>query len=100
MTPLKAVIYGISGLGFAVIASCSTGPAAADPQATQAQTTQAQTPAAQSAVLDGYRLGTGDEIKVTVFGEPDLSGPFVVDGLGAITMSLIGQVEVKNLKIG
>ena len=100
MTPLKAMIYGIIGLGFSVFASCSTGPAAADPQTPQAPAAQA--PAAQPAVaagLEGYRLGTGDEIKVTVFGEPDLSGPLVVDGQGAITISLIGQTQVKNLTL-
>jgi polysaccharide export outer membrane protein len=53
-------------------------------------------PQAPLSPADSYRLGTGDEIKVTVFGEANLSGPFVVDGLGAISMQLIGQVEVRN----
>lgn len=89
MKSFKTAIFAIIGLGFSAIASCSTGAASADPQAQ---------PAAAGA-LDGYRLGSGDEIKVTVFGEPDLSGPLTVDGQGAITMSLIGQIEVKNLNL-
>ncbi|HEX5007182.1 MAG TPA: polysaccharide biosynthesis/export family protein [Hyphomonadaceae bacterium] len=77
-----AVSAGLA-LGVAIIAACSTGPAMANPQA--------------ASISDSYRLGTGDEVKVTVFGEADLSGPVVVDGQGAITMPLIGQVEVKGL---
>jgi polysaccharide export outer membrane protein len=78
-----AVSAGLA-LGVAIIAACSTGPAMADPQA---------------AVADSYRLGSGDEIKVTVFGEADLSGALVVDGQGAITMPLIGQVAVQGLTL-
>jgi polysaccharide export outer membrane protein len=90
MKSLKTAIYAIIGIGLAAIAACSTGPASADPPATGAPAT---------GTLDGYRLGTGDEIKVTVFGEPDLSGAFTVDGLGTISMSLIGQVEVQKLTL-
>ena len=34
-----------------------------------------------------------------MFGEPDLSGNFIVDGQGVISMSLIGEVTAKNLTI-
>ena len=50
--------------------------------------------APQSAV---YRLGTGDKVRVTVFGEDDLSGEFQVDGSGFIAMPLIGQVQAMSL---
>jgi len=46
-----------------------------------------------------YRLDSGDQLKITVFGEPDLSGTFVVDGQGVISMSLIGEVTAKNLTL-
>ena len=55
--------------------------------------------AAAPAGMTGYRLGAGDEIKVTVYGEPDLSGNFVVDGEGEIAMSLIGQAPIGNLTL-
>ncbi|MFC7290043.1 polysaccharide biosynthesis/export family protein [Hirschia litorea] len=41
----------------------------------------------------GYKLGNGDTLRVTVFGEPDLSGEFQVDGTGMISVPLIGEVE-------
>ncbi len=46
-----------------------------------------------------YRLGSGDQVKVTVFNEPSLSGLFAVDGQGVISMSLIGEVTAKNLTV-
>lgn len=45
---------------------------------------------------NAYRLGADDKIKVTVFGEQDLSGEFVVNSDGQITLPLIGSVEVKD----
>lgn len=43
-----------------------------------------------------YHLGSGDEIKVTVYDEEDLSGEFEIDGSGNISLPLIGTVNVSN----
>lgn len=40
-----------------------------------------------------YRLGPGDKVKVTVFGEEDLSGEYELGSLGVIAMPLIGAVR-------
>ena len=40
-----------------------------------------------------YTLGAGDRLKVTVFGESDLSGEFEVDGSGNVSLPLIGEVK-------
>ena len=40
-----------------------------------------------------YTLGAGDELRVIVFGQQDLSGKFTVDGGGAISLPLIGNVN-------
>lgn len=89
MNPIRKAALAVFSLGAAVLAACSTAPA-------QGNASEMQTAGAGMA---GYKLGTGDEVKITVFGEPDLSGTFVVDGQGTITMSLIGQVEVVNLSV-
>lgn len=39
-----------------------------------------------------YKLGTGDEIRITVFGHEDLSGEFAVGSDGAISLPLIGEI--------
>lgn len=40
-----------------------------------------------------YTLGSGDQLRVTVFGHEDLSGEFFVDGLGTLSLPLIGQIK-------
>lgn len=40
-----------------------------------------------------YTLGSGDNIRVIVYGEESLSGEFTVDGSGQIAMPLIGEVK-------
>lgn len=44
-------------------------------------------------IADAYTLGAGDRVKVTVFGESDLSGTFEVSSTAIISMPLIGEVE-------
>jgi polysaccharide export outer membrane protein len=46
-----------------------------------------------------YRLGAEDKVKVTVFGEADLSGEFVVDSSGVLAAPYIGQIQVKGLTL-
>ena len=41
---------------------------------------------------DGGALAAGDKVRVTVFGEEDLSGEFEVDAAGQISLPLIGKV--------
>jgi len=44
-----------------------------------------------------YELDAGDQIKINVFNQPDLSGDFQLDGDGRIFMPLIGFVEARGL---
>ena len=46
-----------------------------------------------------YRLGSGDKVRVIVFGESDLSGEFVVGDSGNIDMPLIGSVEARGADV-
>lgn len=41
-----------------------------------------------------YRVGTGDRLRIKVFGEPSLSADYAVDGSGDISMPLIATVPV------
>jgi protein involved in polysaccharide export with SLBB domain len=40
-----------------------------------------------------YRLGSGDRVRITVFGEKELSGEFAVSDRGTVSMPLIGDVH-------
>jgi len=57
----------------------------------------AQTTTEASAV--DYRLGAGDKIRVTVYGEADLSGDFEVDGTGTISMPLLGPQKIGSMRL-
>jgi protein involved in polysaccharide export with SLBB domain len=56
-------------------------------------------PAAPAMAQSGYRLGTGDKLKVTVFGEEDASGEYEIDATGAISARLIGRMAVKGMSV-
>lgn len=89
MNPIRKAMMAIAALGALVMSACASGSAMGNPNDV--------VPAVGG--MNSYRLGSGDEIKVTVYGEPDLSGPFTVDGDGQITMSLIGQVTIGKMTL-
>ncbi|MCJ9429952.1 polysaccharide biosynthesis/export family protein [Kordiimonas marina] len=63
----------------------------------QQQASSPPVPAEASAAVSArYELGPGDKIRVTVYGEDDLSGEFELDGTGIVAMPLIGPVNIGN----
>ncbi len=44
-----------------------------------------------------YRLGTGDSVRITTFGEADLSGEFSIDDSGAVSLPLAGPLHAEGL---
>jgi polysaccharide export outer membrane protein len=46
-----------------------------------------------------YLLGPGDSLRITVFGEADLSGTFKIADNGALVMPLVGQVSAAGLSV-
>ncbi len=53
--------------------------------------------AAAHAAEPGYKLGPGDEVRVTVFNHTDLSGQFTVSGDGVIAMPLVGDIKAGGM---
>ena len=47
----------------------------------------------------GYLVGTGDTLHVSVYGEEDLCGDYVVYEGGAINFPLVGKIEVRGLSL-
>lgn len=54
---------------------------------------EAVKPAPPQAIDASYTLGSGDKLRVIVFGEDDLGGEYVVDDSGFVRLPLIGQVS-------
>lgn len=50
-------------------------------------------------LLEEYRLGVADKVRVTVFGEAALTGEFLVGGNGKISLPLIGETQAGGLTI-
>ncbi|HEX6141492.1 MAG TPA: polysaccharide biosynthesis/export family protein [Geminicoccaceae bacterium] len=98
-----AIAVGVAGAGL-IVAGCSSSPpparvppalpGAAVPGATGA--TPANAPSTQDTVA-GYRLGPGDQVRLTVFRHEDLSGEFEMDGEGEFSMPLVGDIEGRGL---
>jgi polysaccharide biosynthesis/export protein len=52
--------------------------------------------AVHSELVSPYQLDSGDQLRVIVFGQDDLSNTYVVDQAGTISMPLIGAVPARG----
>jgi polysaccharide export outer membrane protein len=77
---------------FSSVLGALTGLALALPVAGYAADALPLRPSSANSVEESYQLGTGDKVRVAVFGEDDLGGEFQVDGNGHISLPLIGEV--------
>lgn len=84
------VIFLVGLLAVLSLLGCAQGPLAA----------ASATDAAASRVIEDYRLGVADKVRVTVFGEESLSGEFVVGGNGKLSLPLIGETQAAGFTIG
>ena len=82
-----------STLVLALITACGTSATRAE---APTPTAQVQTAATNSAA---YNLGNGDRLRVTVFGEEDMSGEFLVDGTGQVSIPLVGEVPAAGRSV-
>jgi polysaccharide export outer membrane protein len=46
-----------------------------------------------------YRLGPGDQLRITVFNEAELTGSYIVGSQGSISYPLVGEVHAAGLTI-
>lgn len=79
MRLFRTALLLLLSLGLAV-------PAAAD----------SQSAAPISAEAPAYILGTGDKIRITVFGEPKMDGEYVVSSTGVVSFPLIGNIPARG----
>jgi len=73
------------------------GAAGANPRITAQSIVE---PAGSGETAVDYQLGVADRIRIIVFDEPTLSGEFVVNANGALSMPLIGDVAARGLTPG
>ena len=82
----RALCSGSLFFALALLTGCASVPPAA--------TADAGPPA--GGPDEGYRLGTGDKLRITVFNEPSLSGEVDVDSSGYVSLPLIGNMVARG----
>ena len=80
----RNLLLSVPMIGAATILTACAGGANAPPEAPVSVTPGA------------YRLGAGDDMRVIVFGQEQLSGQFKVDGSGQISLPLIGDIRAQG----
>ena len=50
-------------------------------------------------IAEANRFAPGDRITINVFGHTDLSGDFLVDGAGSISLPLVGAISIGGLTV-
>ena len=55
------------------------------------------TPGAAAGKDPDYRLGANDRLRITVFGQPTLTGEYTLDGNGVLSFPLIGNVPAEGV---
>jgi polysaccharide biosynthesis/export protein len=60
----------------------------------------AAAPEPEQMLASEYRLGAGDQLRVTVFGEDGLTGEYVVSSQGVISFPLVGDVPAMGKTAG
>src|SRR5262249_4600264 len=80
--------------GFLLVASLFLGAAASAVAASPGPGSPA--PTASPAAPDNYVLATGDQIEVTIFGEPDLTRTVSIKPDGVIALPLVNEVKASG----
>jgi polysaccharide export outer membrane protein len=84
---MRTLLLALASLSLAACAS------SAPVQVTEADIVQAE------AERVDCRLGSGDQVRLIVFDEEGLSGEFIVDGAGRVSLPLVGEVGAGGLTL-
>jgi polysaccharide export outer membrane protein len=91
---------------FFALAACDgdTTPIVKDPESLQLAPTNAPGGFRQGAAAStagakdpDYKLGANDRLRITVFGQPTLTGEYTLDGNGVLAFPLIGNVPANGV---
>ncbi len=98
MTKKRFILISTAALAALALSACQSGGGSAGIGRCLASGEQILPASATSTnVQSAYALGSADRLRITVFGETDLSGEFEVDGSGQVSMPLIGQFKAAGL---
>jgi protein involved in polysaccharide export with SLBB domain len=109
LTHWVAVLSLVAGVGFTATGAAAQGalpgpsiqpsvPASARLAAT-APSSPSVVPMASGPQDESYKLGSGDKLKLVVYGENDLGGEYLVDGSGQVQLPLLGQIPAAGMSV-
>ena len=87
VTPAGEVVEGPDTISTSSVAPATNGRGTIAPFGASGQN-------AAYEYLNGYRVGAGDRLTIRVLGQPDLTGEYIVDASGKMSMPLINTVLV------
>ena len=95
---LLGALFVAVGLGLTA-AGCGSSSPRPVPPGSGAGGTDVELPDEQPVAesVAGYKLGAGDQIRLTVFRHEDLSGEFELDGEGQLALPLIDDIDAHGL---
>jgi polysaccharide export outer membrane protein len=96
-TPWRKTL-GIVALAALVCVSTGTQSGAQSTQSQgQAAASVASTPRPDGGLPPDYALGSGDHVRVTVYGQQEMTGEYRVDGTGELSFPLIGRIHAGGM---
>ena len=97
-------MIGVSKLSRAfammLLAACVMLGAAVSNPALAQQPAIGGAPVSAAAQPADYLLDPADKVRVTVYGEPSLSGEFFISGSGVMSLPLIGEIKAGGMTLG
>jgi polysaccharide export outer membrane protein len=93
---LASILWGSLIMVLLVLGACTDG----DPTPIVADSSMSLAPnsaGGRTVAGDDYKLGPNDRTRIIVFGQPNLTGEFVLDGNGVLAYPLIGNVQARGM---
>lgn len=91
---MKNILLPLLCLALAPVATPVAAQTGSAPLAVASPSVPAPSMNGMVKVDSDYRLGVADKVRIIVFDEPSLSGEFLVNANGSLSMPLIGDVPV------
>lgn len=80
-----------------LVAACDNDPTPIVADTTSLTGSGPKTGNGSVASTNDYRLGANDRTRITVFGQPNLTGEFTLDGNGVVAYPLVGNINASGL---
>lgn len=87
---MKAFLKSLSFALLLACTACGSAPAASPNLTAAAPTADPD---------QGYQLGSGDKLRITTYGEADLTGEFVVGDRGSVSFPLVGEIPAAKRSV-